>query len=238
MIIKKGSKGFDVKLVQEYLTTLGYDTNGVDGIFGKGTYEAVISFQIDQGLHDDGIVGNDTFRKLVSEYYCAPFFSPQEVSTTPWMDEVFEDYFVSEIKGEDHNPKVLQMWKDAKLGGIKDDETAWCAGAVSAWLERSGIKSQRTAWARNYLNQGEELPLPKFGAIVVFERGNGGHVGFVTGVTLDGSQVKCIGGNQSNTVNERMFPVSRVLGYRNPNPEVQLPDAPICDTGNVSTTEA
>lgn len=47
--IKRGDKGDVVKLLQERLTTLGYDTKGIDGSYGKapysGTYDAVIKYQ-------------------------------------------------------------------------------------------------------------------------------------------------------------------------------------------------
>lgn len=234
-LIRKGNRGYDVKIIQEYLNKHGYNTNGVDGIFGSGTDKAVRDYQRDFGMNIDGIVGNGTASHMVDFYWTDIEDKAEEL---PWMEEAFKDYFVSEIKGAKHSHKVLAFWKDAKLGGIKDDETPYCAGAVSAWLERSGIRSQRTAWARNYLNQGVKLEEPKFGAIVVFSRGKGGHVGFVTGVTKDGSQIRVLGANQSDSVNERMFDVDRVLGYRNPHQDFTLPDAPIIDSGVTSKNEA
>ena len=63
--LKKGAKGNITKLVQEKLVSLGYNTNGVDGIFGTGTEKAVISFQKSNGLVADGIVGKNTWRKLL-----------------------------------------------------------------------------------------------------------------------------------------------------------------------------
>ncbi|UUW39815.1 putative endolysin [Vibrio phage VPMCC14] len=234
-LIRKGSRGYDVKIIQEYLTGCDYGTNGVDGIFGIGSDRAVRNFQKDFGLGVDGIVGNGTASKLLDIYWTDISDKAEDL---PWMQEAFKDYFVSEIKGDKHESKVLAFWRDAKLGGIKDDETPYCSGAVSAWLERAGIRSQRTAWARNYLNQGVKLDEPKFGAIAVFERGNGGHVAFVTGVTEDGSQIRCLGANQSNSVNERMFDVNRVLGYRNPREDFNLPDAPVIDSGVTSKNEA
>lgn len=234
MILKRGSSGADVKNIQEYLTALGYDTNGIDGIFGSGSDKAVRDFQKDFALVVDGVVGNETAAKILDTYWTDLSDKAEEL---PWIQEAFKDYFESEIKGEKHNPKILSMWKDAKLGGIKDDETPYCSGAVSAWLERAGIKSERTAWARNYLNFGEKLVEPRFGAIVVFERGSGGHVAFVTGITEDGSDIKALGANQADAVNERMFPVSRVLGYRQPEGFV-LPPCPIVGKGELSKSEA
>ena len=64
--LKKGARGNITKLLQEKLVSLGYNTNGVDGIFGSGTEKAVISFQKNNGLVVDGIVGQNTWRKLLN----------------------------------------------------------------------------------------------------------------------------------------------------------------------------
>lgn len=64
--LRKGAKGNITKLLQEKLVNLGYSTNGVDGIFGSGTYSAVREFQKTRGLSADGIVGQNTWRKLLN----------------------------------------------------------------------------------------------------------------------------------------------------------------------------
>lgn len=64
-MLKKGAQGNITKLLQEKLVSLGYSTNGVDGIFGSGTYSAVREFQKTRGLSADGIVGQNTWRKLL-----------------------------------------------------------------------------------------------------------------------------------------------------------------------------
>ena len=64
--LKKGATGNITKLLQEKLVKLGYNTNGVDGIFGSGTYNAVREFQKTRGLSADGIVGKNTWRKLLN----------------------------------------------------------------------------------------------------------------------------------------------------------------------------
>lgn len=64
--LKKGASGNITKLLQEKLVKLGYNTNGVDGIFGNGTYSAVREFQKTRGLSVDGIVGQNTWRKLLN----------------------------------------------------------------------------------------------------------------------------------------------------------------------------
>jgi peptidoglycan hydrolase-like protein with peptidoglycan-binding domain len=64
--IKKGSKGNPVRRAQKRLTLGGWDTGGVDGIFGPSTETAVKRFQHDQGLTQDGIVGPRTWDKIDS----------------------------------------------------------------------------------------------------------------------------------------------------------------------------
>lgn len=73
--IRKGSKGDDVRFVQETLNELGYNCGKADGIFGAQTLAAVKAFQEDRGLIPDGIVGEKTWEALVSDgdsnYYTA-----------------------------------------------------------------------------------------------------------------------------------------------------------------------
>ena len=65
-VLRKGTQGNITKLLQEKLVKLGYNTNGVDGIFGNGTCSAVREFQKARGLSIDGIVGQNTWRKLLN----------------------------------------------------------------------------------------------------------------------------------------------------------------------------
>jgi len=66
--IRKGSKGEEVKYCQEILESLGYDigSSGADGKFGTKTKEAVIAFQRDHGLGQDGVVGPLTWDALLA----------------------------------------------------------------------------------------------------------------------------------------------------------------------------
>ena len=53
--------------LQTRLVELGYSVGryGIDSVFGQDTKNAVIKFQRDKGLVQDGIVGVDTSKKLV-----------------------------------------------------------------------------------------------------------------------------------------------------------------------------
>lgn len=63
-ILKKGSKGEYVKILQTQLVAKGYDPKGIDGIFGPGCDAAVRKFQKDKGLVVDGYVGPKTWAAL------------------------------------------------------------------------------------------------------------------------------------------------------------------------------
>ena len=67
--ISKGSKGDKVRVLQELLLGRGYDlgTYGADGDFGETTHRRVVAFQVANGLTADGIVGENTWRKLLRE---------------------------------------------------------------------------------------------------------------------------------------------------------------------------
>lgn len=57
-------RGPDVRLVQERLRAHGFYWGPLDGIYGRGTYDAVIAFQARRGLTADGIVGPATYNAL------------------------------------------------------------------------------------------------------------------------------------------------------------------------------
>lgn len=62
--LKRGSKGRDVRAMQEILEAEGHYTSTLDGDFGPGTEAAVRAFQAAEGLEPDGIVGSGTADKL------------------------------------------------------------------------------------------------------------------------------------------------------------------------------
>lgn len=59
-VLRYGSRGDDVKELQKLLKI------NADGIFGRQTEKAVKSFQLENGLVADGIVGQKTIAKLLS----------------------------------------------------------------------------------------------------------------------------------------------------------------------------
>jgi len=64
--LKLGSKGTEVRQVQQKLKDLGFLKGSVDGDFGEATEKAVKAFQKQYGLTVDGKVGTETLSKLAS----------------------------------------------------------------------------------------------------------------------------------------------------------------------------
>ena len=63
-----GQSGETVRRVQQKLKQWGYYSGAVDGVFGQGTYDAVIRFQKKNGLRADGVAGAATLAAMgVSE---------------------------------------------------------------------------------------------------------------------------------------------------------------------------
>lgn len=62
--LKQGDRGPAVKNLQTKLHKLGFNPNGIDGIYGKGTVNAVKKFQVSRKLKADGIAGPVTLKAL------------------------------------------------------------------------------------------------------------------------------------------------------------------------------
>ncbi|WP_044641667.1 spore cortex-lytic enzyme [Risungbinella massiliensis] len=63
-ILKRGSRGLDVRELQSRLKFVGFYTGKIDGVFGTRTYRAVRLFQYEFGLRIDGVAGFQTQQKL------------------------------------------------------------------------------------------------------------------------------------------------------------------------------
>lgn len=66
-VVRSGSKGIYVLVLQDALNALGFSTRTLDGIFGANTRSALISFQRNNGLVADGVCGCQTWTRLVNE---------------------------------------------------------------------------------------------------------------------------------------------------------------------------
>jgi uncharacterized protein (TIGR02594 family) len=199
-----------VKQVQKRLNVLGFGPLNEDGLQGDLTDAAIIAFKKSVGLRERPYIGPITKSKLFPAMHASIAASAKQEKIPCWLVAARADDNITEIRGAEHNPAIVKMWEDIKLGGIKDDDTPWCAAFVGSKLEGCGIRSTRSGMARSYSKSKLFFRLnePVLGAIVTFYR-NGrssgqGHVGFVEGIAKDGS-VMVRGGNQGDAVNVRRF---------------------------------
>lgn len=87
-------EGGDIREIQQKLNELNYNAGIVDGLFGENTKNAVLKFQQDNGLAEDGIVGINTWNKLfegvIDELISNPLAefvkSYEGFSSTPYYD--------------------------------------------------------------------------------------------------------------------------------------------------------
>lgn len=136
-----------------------------------------------------------------------------------WIARARNYIGLREIDGSRHSPKIVSWWQAIGAPWFKDDETPWCGAYVGGVLSEVGIPPPARgagASARAWLKFGVKLDEPAYGAIVVFERGAGGHVGFVVGRDQH-DNLMVLGGNQGDAVNIKPFAPARVLGYRWPS---------------------
>lgn len=56
--------GDDVSQLQQQLQELGFYRNRIDGLFGRNTHAALVEYQLNAGLQNDGVCGPATIRAL------------------------------------------------------------------------------------------------------------------------------------------------------------------------------
>lgn len=123
-----GSRGDDVKKLQEHLKNAGYDIGsyGVDGVYGNATANAVKQYQKDNGLTVDGIAGNNTLTKMYE-----PLYSTTSQGSTsgkneqtkytydPNTNQAYLDALEALKKAQENMPQYSGKW-DEQLQAIYD----------------------------------------------------------------------------------------------------------------------
>lgn len=89
MLIKKGSKGPEVKKIQEKLGL------AADGIFGSGTEAKVKGWQKENGLAADGLVGNGTWEKMFGS--TAPVAAPIAIPPSEFKLDKLKGHIPDEV---------------------------------------------------------------------------------------------------------------------------------------------
>ena len=145
-----------------------------------------------------------------------PVVAPPLISLPPWMEVAKSLINTKETPGTADNPEILHWAKEIGVGkDYTHDSIAWCGLFIGFCLRHSGLSIVGTPlWARAWAVYGRFLAAPAFGAIMVFVREGGGHVGFY--VSEDESYYHILGGNQSDAVNITRVAKDRCIAYRWP----------------------
>jgi uncharacterized protein (TIGR02594 family) len=138
-----------------------------------------------------------------------------------WLAAARKKLGTREAPGAANSPTIMGWAK--RLGGkilgivYNADSVPWCGLFVAACVDEAGIKPapiavRASAWA----TWGSPL-LPKelaVGAVLVFQRPGGGHVGFYVGE--DATAYHVLGGNQGDAVTIARVAKSRCVARRWP----------------------
>jgi uncharacterized protein (TIGR02594 family) len=134
----------------------------------------------------------------------------------PWIVSMKSVYGLHETRDKTR----LQLWlrSDGKTLG-DPGALPWCGDAVETAIKNAlpdepfpGDLGKNPYWARNWALFGREAK--GYGSVGVFERGSGGHVGFLVGE--DTVCYHVLGGNQGDAVNVARLSKDRLLAARWP----------------------
>ncbi|MEJ1158012.1 TIGR02594 family protein [Prosthecomicrobium sp. N25] len=138
----------------------------------------------------------------------------------PWHDRLSAELGLAEIPGPGSRPRILEMAaavarSHPRLEWIaafyEDDDIPWCGLAVAWAMVASGLTPPlpNPLSARAWAEWGRPLSTPVPGAVLVFARQGGGHVGLYEGE--DKARYLVLGGNQGNRVGRDPVARSRLL---------------------------
>lgn len=201
-----GSNGSLTRYLQRMLNVLGYNIS-VDGDFGDGTKNAVISFQNKYGLTADGIVGSGTWSKLFSVYKVPVSGTGVQKMVNVAKHELSWGF----AEDNANNITPYGQWYGLQGG-------AWCAMFVSWCAYQAGILDTvvpRYAYCpygvNDYRAKGKFYSrsggyTPSIGDTIFFWNSADGVVGH-TGIVIDvtPTEVVTIEGNATDAVRQKRY---------------------------------
>jgi len=129
------------------------------------------------------------------------------------LKEALALYGTLEVTGGGNNPEILAWATECGIKGYNADAIPWCGLFLAIVAHRAGKDPVGTPlWARSWAKWGSPSPAPQLGDVLVFSRGNGGHVGLYVGEDLDCYHV--LGGNQGDSVSITRVEKRRLLAAR------------------------
>ena len=126
---------------------------------------------------------------------------------------------VKEVPGPKSNT-VIVGWLRRLRSWIDNDSVPWCGSFVAAVMQEAGLPYPKEfPRAKSWADWGANLRSTHVapGAVLVFSRDGGGHVGFYVGE--DATAYHVLGGNQGNAVNVTRIAKVRCIAIRWPKGE-------------------
>ncbi len=155
-----------------------------------------------------------------------------------WLTKAKSYVGLREIPGPRHN-NVIVGWLAKLRAWWRDDETPWCGVFVAHCMQECDLPFPKLYMrAKEWSEYGALLRTTRLapGAILVFDRAGGGHVGFYVGE--DETHYHVLGGNQSNAVNVMRLAKSRLVASRWPKGQPVTGRPVRLSGGKTSTNEA
>ena len=184
-----------IRLIQSGLDKLGHSPGSIDGKWGVRTARAL--------------------KQLLSANGRSAALAPP--GPLPWITEAKTALGRNEAR--DRNWLMDWLKRDGRTLG-DPSKNPWCGDFVETCIRMGlpdepllGALGTNPYWARNWLLFGQTVQ-PITGAVLIFERGSGGHVGFAVG--QDDTHFYVLGGNQSDAVNIKRIAKGRLYAARRP----------------------
>ena len=151
--------------------------------------------------------------------------------------EALKLYGVTEKVGPGNNPTIIEWARETNVRGYNADDIPWCGLFMAVVAKRAGKPvPENPLWARNWAQWGQASP-KELGAVLVFSRGSGGHVGIYVGEDKECYHV--LGGNQSDKVCVTRIRKDRLLACRSmyKNKPANVRPVYLLNQGAISTNE-
>jgi hypothetical protein len=115
-LLRSGSRGEEVRELQQKLSGAGFDPGPIDGIFGSKTEVAVRKFQESKGITVDGIVGPLTWSKLDSKYIPDKKEEGSDTAVLTLLPKSGKGYYWKDDHPQDYYGRRSTIDKIIKLG--------------------------------------------------------------------------------------------------------------------------
>jgi uncharacterized protein (TIGR02594 family) len=225
----------NIREIQAALSRAGF-TTAIDGAWGRKSIDALKAFQKAKGLLVDGLIGPKTLAVLFPD---APR-ATSALAEPVWVVEARRKMGLHEVK----NRSALMAWLRSDGSTLGDpSKLPWCGDFVETCIALTLPGEPMVTnpyYALNWTKFGRPLSRPSIGAVLVFWRDGGGHVGLYVGE--DQFAYHVLGGNQDNGVSIVRIAKNRLAkdGIRWPSTVALPTTGPVVRTlaGSLSTNEA